>query len=324
MWYNEGRERTDCMKKITALLLAVMILFSLCACSGQKKTALVIAGTDINSEIFTYYLDKVSQSPSDYGLTENPPSADLKNAAIEECKKYLAANTRFNEKGLSLTASEKVEISQEVNNYWIRFENHYNKIGVSKQTLTKIFTSDAYKDALFSAEYDKGSADAETILQNYFYENYISFRSVCVYFTKPDGTPMTQLEKTQLLTAIETLTSNADPDVEKFAQAVQTAGYSLSDSVLLKNGADTYPDGFYDKVSEQGNDTVQVITYDECVFVVWKENLKEKGESVYYNYRSACINDLYYEEYEASLNEYLGTLTVEEKNNIGRIVNKLK
>lgn len=313
------------MKKLTALLLAVTILFSLTACSGKKKTALVISGTDINSEIFTYYLDKVNHAPLDYGLPQNPQSAELKKAVIEECKKYLAANTRFNEKGLSLTASQKVEISQDVNNYWIRFENHYNKIGVSKQTLTKIFTSDTYKEALFSAEYDKGTgnAEAEAILQDYFYENYISFRSVCVYFTKPDGNPMTQLEKTQLISAVETLAANPGNDVEKFAETVQTAGYSLSDSVLLKSGTTTYPDGFYDKVADQSDNTVQVITYDECVFIIWKENLKEKGESIYINYRSACINDLYYEEYENALNEYLSTLTVEEKSTVDKLINKI-
>ncbi len=313
------------MKRIMALLLAVTILFSLSACTNQKKTALVIAGTEINSEIFTYYLDKVNQAPLNYGLPQNPPAADLKKAATDECKKYLAANTNFSEKGLSLTASQKVEISQNVNNYWIRFENHYNKIGISKQTLTKIFTSDAYKDALFSAEYDKGTGNAETeaVLQDYFYENHISFRSVCAYFTKPDGNPMTQLEKTQLLSAVETLAANADSDIEKFAEAVQTAGYSLSDSVLLKKDAGTYPDGFYEKVSDQADNTVQVITYDECVFIVWKENLKEKGESIYYSYRSACINDLYYEEYEASLNEQLETFTVEEKSIADKLTNKI-
>ena len=314
------------MKKITAFLIAVAILLSFSACSEQKKTALVIAGTDINSEIFTYYLDKVNHSPADYGLSQNPSDSELKNAAINECKKYLAANTGFSEKGLSLTSSQKVEISQNVNNYWIRFENHYNKIGVSKQTLTKIFTSDAYKDALFSAEYDKGVNDteAEAILQDYFYENYISFRSVCVYFTKPDSTPMTQLEKTQLLSSLEALAANPDADVDKFAQAVQSAGYSLSDSALLKKGSTTYPDGFYDKVSEQADNTVQVITYDECVFVIWKENLKEKGESLYRSYRSVCINDLYYEEYETALNEYLDTLTVEEKSVVDKIISDNK
>lgn len=313
------------MKKLTAFLLAAIILFSLTACSDKKKTALVIAGTEINSEIFTYYLDKAVQAPLDYGLDDNPSDKELKQTVIEECKKYLAANTSFRDKSLNLTASEKVEISQAVNDYWIRFENHYNEIGVSKQTLTKIFTSNAYKDKLFTSEYDRGTNDteAEEVLQNYFYENYISFRTVCAYFTAADGSPMTQLEKNQLLASIDALASNADSDIDKFAQAAQAAGYSLSDSVLLKNGTDAYPEGFYEKVSEQEDDTVETIVYDECVFIVWKENLKDKGESVYYNYRSACIDDLYYDDYQAALNEYLSTLTVEESSNVDRIINKL-
>lgn len=313
------------MKKFAAVILAVIIIFSLTSCGSQKKTALIIAGTEINSEIFTYYLDKVNQAPRDYNLPDNPSDSELKQAAINECKKYLAANTSFRDKELSLTASEKVEISQTVNNYWIRFENHYNEIGVSKQTLTKIFTSNAYKDALFAAEYDKGTGDAEAeaVLQDYFYENYISFRTVCAYFTAANGAAMTQLEKTQLLAAIDTLAANAGTDVDKFAEAAQAAGYSLSGSVLLKKGAETYPDGFYEKVSVQDDDTVQVITYDECVFIVWKENLRDKGESVYQNYRSACIDDLYYEEYQAALNDYLDTLAVEEKSVVDRIINKI-
>ncbi len=325
MCYNAICERDDSMKRFAAFFLAVAIVFSLGGCSSGKKTALSIAGTDINSEIFTYYLDKVHQAPRDYGLPDNPPDNELKDAAINECKKYLAANTGFSEKKLKLTVSEKVEISQKVNNHWIRFENHYNKIGVSKQTLTKIFTSDAYKDVLFSAEYDKGTGDAEAeaVLQEYFYENYISFRTVCVYFTAANGSALTLLERNRLLSEINTLAENAGSDVDAFAQTVQEAGYSLSGSVILKKGADTYPSDFYEKVADQNDDTVQVITYDECVFIVWKENLKDKGESIYISYRSTCIDDLYSDEYQESLDEYLGTLTVKEKGEVNKIVKKL-
>ena len=325
MCYNAECEGNDIMKKFAAFLACIIIILSLTACGNQKKTALVIADTEINSEIFTYYLDKVYRAPQSYGLPDNPPDKELKQVAITECKKYLAANTSFAEKGLALTASEKVEISQTVNNHWIRFENHYKNIGVSKQTLTKIFTSQSYSEALFAAEYDKGTGDAEaeTVLQDYFYENYISFRTVCAYYTAADGSPMTQLEKTQLLSAVDTLAKSAGTDVDEFAQAAQDAGFSLSGSVLLKKGADTYPQGFYEKVSDQEDGTVQVITYDECVFIVWKENLKDKGESVYHSYRTACIYDLYYEDYQTNLNEYLDSLTVEEKGVADRIIKKL-
>lgn len=314
------------MKKITAFILAVLLILPLAACGSEKKTALTVAGTEINSEIFTYFLDKVISRPIDYNLPENPIKADLKQAAINECKKYLAANTSFRDMGLTLTSSEKVEISQTVNDYWVRFENHYKSIGVSKQTLTKILTAQAYEDAVFAAEYDKGTTDSaeEAVLQDYFYENYISFRNVCAYFTSADGaTPMTQLEKNQLVESINALASNAGTDVEKFSEAALAAGYSLSDSVLLKKGAEGYPDGFFERVAQQADGTVQVITYDECIFIVWKENLKEKGESVYVNYRSVCINDLYAEQAQAKTDEYIATLPVEETGEVDRIINKL-
>ena len=313
------------MKKLTALLLAVTLIFSLSACGSTKKTALIISGTEINSEIFTYYLDKVMGRPIEYGLPENPVKSELKEAAIIRCKKYLAANTAFAEMGLSLTSSEKVEISQKVNDFWIRFENHYKNIGVSKQTLTKILTAEAYENAVFAAKYDKGTGNAaeEEKLQNYFYENYISFRNVCVYFTSADGTtPLTQLEKNKLVESVNLLAENAGTDVEKFAEAAQTAGYSLSGSVLLKKGAEGYPDGFFERVAAQKDGTVQVITYDECIFIVWKENLREKGESVYVNYRSVCINDLYADKAEAETDEYISSFTVEEKSIIDRIIKK--
>lgn len=314
------------MKRIAAALLAVLIIFSLCSCTAEKKTVLKISGTEINEEIFTYYADKVIQRPTDYGLTENPIDSDVKTAAINECKKYLAANTNFRDAGLSLSSAQKTEISQTVNNFWIRFENHYKEIGVSKQTLTKIFTSDIYSKALFTETYDKGKNDAvaEKEIQDYFYNNYISFRTVCAYFTAADGvTPLTQAEKNDLLAAFDGYSKSA-ADLENFAETVNAAGYPLSNSILLKKGSDGYPDGFYEKVYDQTDNTVQIIVYDECVFAVIKENLKSKGESVYANYRSACISDLYSAQSDAKTEEYIATLSVEENgNSLDKIIDSL-
>lgn len=315
------------MKKLTAVLLAVMIILSLCACTQQKKTVLTISGTEIDNEIFTYYADKVIHRPTSYGLTENPGDSDVKSAAINECKKYLAANTEFRDAGLSLSSAQKTEISQTVNDFWVRFENHYKNIGVSKQTLTKIFTSDAYGEAIFTETYDKGigNAEAEKEIRDYFYNNYISFRTVCAYFTASDGvTPLTQAEKNDLLAAFDSYVKTAGADTEKFEKTVNEAGYPLSNSILLKKGSDGYPDGFYEKVYAQADNTVQVIVYDECVFAVIKENLKDKGESVYANYRSSCISDLYSAESNTKTGEYIETLSVEESgNSLDRIIDRL-
>lgn len=313
------------MKKIFSAMLAVIIMLSFCSCSAKKETVLIISGAEINEEIFTYFADIVSQRPTDYGLTDNPEKDDLKQAVTDECKKYLAANTEFRNKGLSLSAADKVEISQNVNNFWIRFENHYNEIGVSKQTLTKIMTAQAYEDAIFTATYDRGidNTAAEKELTDYFYENYVSFRNVCAYFTSADGSSaMTQQEKNELLAKFEALKASAGTDIENFSETVTAAGYTLSDSVLLKKGSDGYPAGFFERVYEQADNKVQLIVYDECVFAVWKENLEDKGENIYPNYRSSCISDLYSAKSEQETEEYISTLTVEEKRGADRIIKK--
>lgn len=312
------------MKKIISALLAALILLTFTACGFEKSAALIISGTEIDSEIFTYYLDKVIHRPTDYGLEEKTEKRILKQAAIDECKRYVAINTRFRDKGLSLSVADKVEISHNVNDFWIRFKNHYNEIGVSKQTLTKIMTAEAYEKAIFTATYDKGTDDAvaEKALKDYFYSNYVSFRTVCAYFTAPDGSAMSQADKIALVESFRTLGRNTAVNPEELSETVSAAGYTLSDSIILKRDSDGYPTGFFGKVYTQTNGTVQILEYDECVFAVMKESLEAKGDEVYFNYRTSCINELYSGASDDEIDNYIATLTVEEKS-ADRIINKM-
>lgn len=312
------------MKKILSVLFAVLILISLTACNGTKKTVLIISGTEIDSEVFTYYLDRVIHRPEDYGLAENSEKKLVKQTAIDECKRYVAINTSFRDKGLSLSAADKVGISDNVNRFWMRFENHYDEIGVSKQTLTKIMTADAYEDAIFTATYDRGTgnAAAEKELTDYFYSNYVSFRTVCAYFTAPDGSAMSQADKIALVDSFKKMEQTTAVEADKFSESVTAAGYTLSDTIILKKNSSGYPAGFFEKVYAQANGTVQILEYDECVFAVMKENLKDKGDAVYANYRTSCITDLYSDASEQEIDSYTETLTVEEKG-VDRIINKM-
>ena len=315
------------MKKIISVLIPLILLFSFVSCTAAPKTALTIENAEINEEIYAYYLDKIISNPAAYSLNSDAGEDEFCAAAAKECKTYLAINTAFRDMGLSLTSAKKAEISASVNNIWLRSENYYNKIGVSKQTLNKALTAQAYEDTIFTARYDAGRSDAsaEAVIEEYFYSNYISFRTVCVYFTKADGaTPMTQAEKNELLAKFAALESGSST-AEAFTQAILDTGYTASGSVILKKGSDGYPEDFYGKVSERADSEVFTIVYDDCVFAVLKENLRDKGESVYANYRSACIADLYSAEYDAYIEEYIGGFeTDENKRVISRIYKKLK
>ena len=195
------------MKKFISVVLAAVMMLSVSGCSAKPKTALTVEGTALNSEIFAYYLDRVAASPESYALGKDASEKELKDAAVRECKRYIAVNTDFVNSGKQLTSAQKVEISERVNNIWMRSENHYNSIGVTKQTLNKIVTAGKYEEAVFTALYDNGVGDvaAEKAIQSYFYDNYVSFLTVCAYFSSANGTPMTQLEKTEMLNFFSSL-----------------------------------------------------------------------------------------------------------------------
>lgn len=315
-------EMKQWIKRIALVLLTLGMLPALCACGEKKETVLVVSGAALDREIYTYFLDRVSARPTAYGLEAQPSDAALLEAVTTQCKRYVANNTRFRDAGLRLSASEKAEIAQQVNNLWLRSEPHYRAIGVSKQTLTKAVTAESNAEALFTATYDKGVTDqsGEAELLKYFYSHYISFRTVVAYYTAADGSPLTQLQKNTIKAAFDTMAANAGTTVDSFRDAANAAGYGLSETILLKQGADGYPDGFYDAVAAQTAGTVRVLDYEDCVFAVLKEDLESKDESVYAGYRSACVNELYADRAAQAMDAFLAGLTVETEKDPERVL----
>lgn len=299
---------------ITILLTAVSFL---CGCSlTGEKPALVILGTDIGRDIYDYYYDKVDGRPGDYGLSDSPKNSEKRDAAINLCRKYLALNTSFVYHGLSLSASDKVSVSDNVNNHWMRFGKHYEEIGVSKQTLTKIFTSEAYEDEIFTAMYDKGTGNAEGEKQtkNYFNTHYVAFSNVCVYFTNSDGTSITEAEKQEIVSKFNSVRENSGTDYDSFANAAAEAGYTASGTIILSSSSEGYPEGFFESVYDQDDGSVKIITYGNCIFAVRKQNLEDLGDAVYSSYREACIEEMYADQWHETLDSYIERFTVDEIN----------
>lgn len=305
---------TDLKNLCRILMCAVIVCVLLAGCGKTNDTALVISGTEINQEIYSYFYDKVTARPNDYGLPENPQKSDVGKAVTKLCTRYVAANTSFASRGLALPPADKVSISEQVNNLWIRSKEHYRSIGVSKQTLTKIITAQTYESAIFSSIYDKGvdnEAD-ERAVRDYFYSNYMAFRCVCAYFTSPDGAELSQQEKNNLLEKMDQISELSSGTSETFSEICSNYGFAASGTVILKKGAEGYPEGFYERVYSQSAGTAVRYTYDECVFVVWKEDIRELGDSLYAGYRSECIEEMYADEWEERIASYLTNFKVEK------------
>ncbi len=306
------------MKKTVSILIvicALILSFSGCV-FDKKKTALVISGTEIDSEIYSYYKDLVIQRPQDHDVANIKDGSAVRDAAVKLCTRYLALNTSFAERGLSLSASEKVTISENVNNYWIRSAAHYKSIGVSKQALTKIMTSEAYENAIFSSIYDKGVMNVQTEkeIEAYFYSNYTAFRSICAYYTAADGSSITEQEKYNLLAVFDNIVASSGSGETAFTDACSAAGYTASDIVILGSSSDGYPTGFFNKVYTQAENSVSKLEYDECVFAVRKESIRDLGEGVYAAYRAQCIKDMYAPAWQETMDTYMSKFTVDSVN----------
>ncbi len=303
------------MKKIISLVLTAVICLTLGGCAfGGRKTALVVSGAEVDTEIYNYYLDLVEQRPRDYGLTDKSGSGDRRDKAVELCRKYVAFNTVFAERGLSLTNSEKLEIADNVNNFWSMSAEHYKDIGVSRVTLNKIFTEQAYEDTLFEADFDKGMDDseAESAVKAFFYSNYTAFRNICEYFTASDGSKVSEQEKQNITNKFSEIAASSGSSYDDFTNTCAAAGYTASGTVILKKDSGGYPEGFFLKVYTMAPGTVGIFTYDDCIFCIRKENLSDLGEEVYYNYRSTCIRNMYEESWQEAVENYLSGFTVDE------------
>ena len=90
--------------------------------------------------------------------------------------------------GVTLSTANKATVSEKVNAYWGIYGEYYTSIGISKETLTKIFTADAYRNQLLVHFYGEGGEEeiSTATMYAYFKMHYIVFQAINGYFTYMD------------------------------------------------------------------------------------------------------------------------------------------
>jgi hypothetical protein len=269
-------------KKIAAVFLAAVMGIALCSCGSGTSTAMKIGNTDIPSDIFTYYLDTE--------MTGTKNSSKCIKAAQKDCIEYAKINHRFSEMKLSLTASQKSALASEVNDRWDVFCNYYKKIGVSKQTLTKVYESAAYKATILDAIYGENgtAAVSEDTLRSYFTSDYVFFKAISEYIPKTTGKD----ELAALNIKFAALKSEIDGgktidtvNQEYAAANGGTADAQMPVTILEKSDTSSYPDGFFDDMIQLGAGDVSVLTFDRYIFLVQRTAQTDS----FGDYREACL-----------------------------------
>lgn len=298
------------MKKTLCVLLSVLFcLCTLSACAGRAQV--YVNGTPIDDGIFAYFTDAAQKA-----LPE--ATADEQTAeAHRQIAEYVAINSAFAERELTLSTAEKAAVSQTVNALWRLFGTYYTDLGVTKQDLLLVETSKAYKDAVMADYYapDGDSPVSEETLKTYFNENYIAFKSITGFLTTADDSgnavALSETDKQALLSAFEKTanTINSGSSVEEQASAVENTTAN-TETVVVHRDNPNYPDGFFEQVASIENGQAQSFVLGEYIFLIQREDITDADRNLFAAYRTDCLRTLKGADFEKVLENWTAAYTV--------------
>ena len=191
------------IKKITAALLALVIMAGTTACSADKSWAMKNDSLTAPIGTYIYYLYAAYQSAESSVTDSTKPVLQqqvegkdaetwIKNKALDYTKMLFVVNDKMKELKLSLTADETKTISSNTDTQWEQASTTLEKYGISKASFNLAY-SDYYAkyQKIFTATYGKGGAKAvsDADIKAYFEKNYTDFSFIVksLYTTDASG-----------------------------------------------------------------------------------------------------------------------------------------
>lgn len=271
---------------ITALCCFLSVfIFAGCG-SFKKEAAMAINDVEISNDVFTYFLDCATVE-----LGTEVPFDALIDKASSLASTYFKTNSLAHKEKISLSTAQKAAVSERVAAFWSLYGEYYSSIGVTRETLTKAFTADAFREALLVHYYGTGGSEEIPLTRLYaqFRTNYIVFQSITGYFTKTDikGKPVSipETDKEALILKFQNMAAmvNAgEQDMEQAADFLGETGYQSSvQTVILNRDDSSYPAGFFEKVQSLEARRATVIGTSEYIFLVLRGDADASSE--YFN-----------------------------------------
>lgn len=274
-------------KRIISMILATVTILSIVALSGcnafEKKSAVSLNGVEISDDVFTYFLDKATV---DLGV--NAAQKAIKEQTLAYMSTYFKTNSLAHAHGIELTIAEKTSVSERVNDYWLVYDQYYEKIGITKETLTKVFTADAYRDRLVLAYYGTGGTKEIPLTRLYaaFRTNYVLFQAITGYFTRTDEAgntvriPQNEIESLLLrFQSMADVVNSGEKTMDEAADYLAEAGIqSAVQTVILHKDDDSYPEGFFQKVQSIDTRYAAIIGTNDYLFLVLRAEADVNSE----------------------------------------------
>lgn len=300
-------------KKVLLLLLVFALCVSFTACSktiAEEKSALTVGDANVSAGVFAYYLDAQIKIASG----ESPSKSDAIKAAEASCANYVKINTEFQKRKLSLNSAEKATVAANVEEIWNFYGGYYESIGVSKETLTKIKTSEQYNEKLISSVFGAGgeSEISEDAMKTYFNDNYVFFKFITAEFSSDEEANKTVKDTlTELAGTIGTEdeetgeTITMDDVNASFAEKTGGTASAL-ETTAMKSDSTDFPSGFFSDVKAMENGAQKILTYSDNIFLVEKVD----GSGAFSDYKSAILDLLTNSDYDSLMKKNYSNIKV--------------
>lgn len=289
------------MKKTVSVFLVITTL-ALLLTSCTAKTKLSVNGTPVDDEIYAYFEDSLKSTVSE---------DELENSVKSSISRYIAINSEFENRKLTLNKTQKVEVSTNVNNLWHLYSSHYTNIGVSKQTLYKIELSKMYETALLVSYYGSDGVYpvSEDELKNYFNEHYCAIRFVTGYLfnvnENGENVPLTDDEKSNVVSTYTSVATVIN-DGTAIEQAVSAFGENaeVHDSIINSFSQEGFPEGFFDAVKAVEVDKAAAISLGDYIFLVKRIDVFSENFGYYETYKNDCLKEMKGDEFSKIIDEW--------------------
>lgn len=273
-----------------------MLIFTACT---PGSFSLKINNETVPEEIFNYYL---AQAENDKAYSD---SDDKEEAALELCKKYVAGSSLIKQYGVSLSAEEKVSVSQDTKAQWLYFESFYKKYSVSKQTLNKIIEHDRMvEDVIYAIFSENGENPVPDEQIKKFYEaNYAPAQIISADFKDENGEAMNEAaikEMTEKFTDMRNSVRSGE-SMESAAQKYPEFAEYEGEASILSSFDTSYPEGLFDSVKGLDKGGTQVYKYGERIYLIHR--LDASADDMYFSlYSKECLKKMKKDEIEKIIN----------------------
>jgi hypothetical protein len=241
---------TKVLKRVTAAVMALIMMVSAAGCSGDKTWAAKKDNDTVPIGVYIFYLysayGEASSKVTDTSKAVLSQKIDNKDAAtwirdtaMTSLKSYLAVDAKMKELKLELTADEKKTASSNSAQAWSSYGTTFQNYGISQASFELAYSQyNAKRDKIFLALYGKNGKNAvsDDELKTYFEKNFTDFNYINAPFTTADASgnavALTDAQKTALKKEFDDYAASINSGkmtITEAAAAYKTSSKATSD-----------------------------------------------------------------------------------------------